>query len=137
MALECELFQVYCIKHSIDAAMNDKVMSEDEVRKEVEELFSSKRNIKKIMHLVSKRWTKKDFNQYVRSSSKMADLINEGFKSVDLNTPAQSIYDRMFKLRNRILHSGVSTSTRKDAIYAYNHARLALMIINDARKKGL
>ncbi len=79
---------------------------------------------------VSKLLVNKGIDEFVSTSSELAEEITSGFPSLHIGSLAECFHKNLYKLRNKILHWGDVKHSYQEALQCYNLAQMGLLIFH-------
>jgi hypothetical protein len=72
----------------------------------------------------------KGFKEFVSDTEELKESINNGFKSLNIETIVKDLEKNLFWPRNRIIHSSFTNYGRDDAVKIHSISRLGLFILH-------
>ncbi len=132
-AFECELSRLHFKWSDITALQSGKQVSDGEL----EELLRKHRSIDVKIEEVSKLMDPLGFQEFVKSSTDLRQIVTEGFPSLHLNSLTSDFQQKLFWPRNRVLHLADISFKKADGVRCFNIATLGLRILEELDKERM
>ncbi|HEX3036679.1 MAG TPA: hypothetical protein VHT73_16425 [Thermodesulfobacteriota bacterium] len=126
-AFECELSRLYFKWTELDKNEQGEEISSDELEDRLRDFGKIKTKIKKVAKLLNPE----GINNFVRNSRNFSEMINTDFPYLDINNLPKSFQEKLFWLRNRVLHFGYSNYNEEDARRCLDITNLGIELFNE------
>jgi hypothetical protein len=133
-AVECELSRLYKKWRRIIELKKSSGFSEISENALEIELRKNNQILKKIKQ-TSILMDENGFDDFVKKSPEIKNTIDQKYPSLDSNNLSESIQEKVFWIRNRIIHMGKTNYSKIDAIRCLNISSLCVYILKEMDKE--